>query len=172
MQPFQINVTVNVGITEELKSFAAALFSGLAQNQATPLADAVPTKKAKTTKAQAPSIDDSTKEQEAQQEAPKPVAAKQEQEQEATKAKEYTAADVRAAMDRTRIRFEGEDYRNKPTSAEYQKWHNVLTTTFLSKSSELGTTKPSALPDSDSRAAFIAYCDSLQMGDNDELVEG
>lgn len=170
MQPFQINVTVNVGITEELKSFATALFSGLAQNQATPLAEAIPTKKAKTTKAQAPSIDDSTKEQEAQQEAPKPVAAKQEQE--ATKAKEYTAADVRAAMERTRTRIEGEDYRNKPTSTEYQKWHNTLTSTFLSKSSELGATKPSALPDSESRAAFIAYCDSLQMGDNDELVEG
>lgn len=74
--------------------------------------------------------------------------------------KELTEEDIRAAIHRTRQRFEGEDYKDNTTSEAYQKYHKSLTSMFLQIAAVLGADKPSALPAS-KRAAFIAECDAL-----------
>lgn len=74
--------------------------------------------------------------------------------------KELTEEDIRAAMHRTRQRFEGEDYKDNADSEDYKKYHKQLTSMFKQIASVLGADKPSALP-ADKRAAFIAECDAL-----------
>lgn len=74
--------------------------------------------------------------------------------------KELTEEDIRAAMHRTRQRFEGEDYKENTDSEAYKKYHKQLTGQFKQIAAVLGADKPSALP-ADRRAAFIAECDVL-----------
>lgn len=74
--------------------------------------------------------------------------------------KELTEEDIRAAMHRTRQRFEGEDYKNNTDSEAYKKYHKQLTGVFKQIAVVLGADKPSALP-ADRRASFIAECDAL-----------
>ncbi|MBR2638785.1 MAG: hypothetical protein IKD40_08100 [Bacteroidaceae bacterium] len=85
-------------------------------------------------------------------------------------AKEYTEVDVRAAMDRTRKRFEGEDYKDKTDSDLYKKYHRALTAQFKNMAAVLGSDKPSTLPSSELREAFIKMCDELILGDNGEIT--
>ncbi|WP_308394276.1 hypothetical protein [Prevotella sp.] len=85
------------------------------------------------------------------------------------KPKEYTEVDIRAAMDRTRKRIEGEDYKEKPDSEGYKTWHKRLTAWFKNTAALCGAEKPSALPDSESRAKFIAACDAVEIK-GDELT--
>ena len=87
-----------------------------------------------------------------------------------TVAQEYTEEDVRAAMHRTRQRIEGEDYKGKPDSEGYKQWHRVLTAWFKNTAAIYGVEKPSALPDSESRAKFIRDCDEVSII-NGELSE-
>lgn len=75
-------------------------------------------------------------------------------------AKELTEEDIRAAMHRTRQRFEGEDYKENTDSEAYKKYHKQLTGMFKQIAAVLGADKPSALP-ADMRASFIAECDAL-----------
>jgi hypothetical protein len=75
--------------------------------------------------------------------------------------KELTEVDVREAMDRCRKRIEGEDYKENTSSEGYKKWHRQLTSWFKNTSAALGAEKPSALPDHDSRAAFIEMCEEV-----------
>ena len=82
------------------------------------------------------------------------------EQQEATKP--LTEEDVRAAMHRTRLRIEGEDYRDNPTSEQSQKYHKPLTAQFKNMAALLGADKPSALPE-DQRATFIKQCDELKI---------
>ena len=86
------------------------------------------------------------------------------------KPKEYTEVDIRAAMDRTRKRIEGEDYKEKPDSEGYKTWHKRLTAWFKNTAALCGAEKPSALPDSESRAKFIAACDAVEIK-GDKLTE-
>ena len=86
------------------------------------------------------------------------------------KTKEYTGVDIRAAMDRTRKRIEGEDYKEKPDSEGYKTWHKRLTAWFKNTAALCGAEKPSALPDSESRAKFITACDAVEIK-GDELTE-
>lgn len=74
--------------------------------------------------------------------------------------KELTEEDIRAAMHRTRQRFEGEDYKENTDSEAYKKYHKQLTGKFKQIALVLGADKPSALP-ADRRASFIAECDAL-----------
>lgn len=86
--------------------------------------------------------------------------------------KEYTEVDVRAAMDRTRKRIEGADYKDNPSGEGYKRWHKVLTSWFKEQSafcSGGAADKPSALSDSESRRQFIALCDEVQV-ENDKLT--
>lgn len=102
-------------------------------------------------------------EPEAQQpaDAPKPFAEAPVQQPE----KELTEEDIRAAMHRTRQRFEGEDYKENTDSEAYKKYHKQLTGMFKQIAAVLGADKPSALP-ADKRVAFIAECDALIIDEN------
>lgn len=140
MQPIQINVQVNIGMDSALLSMLSGLVT--------------------TAQTAAPA---------AQQPQRKPKAeAKPEPMPE--KPKEYTEVDIRAAMDRTRKRIEGEDYKEKPDSEGYKTWHKRLTAWFKNTAALCGAEKPSALPDSESRAKFIAACDAVEIK-GDELTE-
>ena len=85
--------------------------------------------------------------------------------------KELTEVDVRAAMDRTRRRIEGENYKEDTSSEGYKKWHRALTGWFKTTAAIYGADKPSALPNHESRKGFIAECDQVQVKD-DQLVGG
>ena len=138
MQPIQINVQVNIGVTSELFTLLSSVVNRPAQ-----LAEMPAAPRNKKPEPQAPAKEET---------------------------KEYTEVDVRAAMDRTRKRIEGEDYKEKTDSEGYKKWHRVLTGWFKNTAAMYGAEKPSALPDSESRAKFIACCDAVQVK-GDELVE-
>ena len=83
--------------------------------------------------------------------------------------RELTVEDLRAAMHRTRQRFEGEDYLDHPESENYQKYHKALKSMFLQIAASLGSDKPSSLP-ADKRAAFIAECEALVIDDSGRIA--
>ena len=73
--------------------------------------------------------------------------------------------DVRAAMERTRKRIEGEDYKENTSSEKYKKYHRQLTAEFKNIAAFLGSEKPSALPTSELRRNFCNRCDELILED-------
>lgn len=166
MQPIQINVQVNVGLNDNV----VTLLSALLNKDTAPATEAAPRK---------PAAKPQTVEQPkpAEQEQPKPKAETTEKPVEqpaptsaAPAGKEYTEVDVRAAMERTRKRIEGEDYKENTDSELYKKWHRRLTGWFKQTSAIFGAEKPSALTDSESRHKFIACCDALDV-EGDEFKE-
>lgn len=166
MQPIQINVQVNVGLNDNV----VTLLSALLNKGTAPAAEAALRPRKPATKPQAVE-----QPKPAEQEQPKPEAETTEQptekpvEQSAptdaapAAGKEYTEVDVRAAMDRTRKRIEGEDYKENTDSELYKKWHRRLTGWFKQTSAIFGAEKPSALSDSESRYKFISCCDALNV---------
>lgn len=150
MEPIQINVAVNIGVTPELGELLSAL---LDRKQVTPCQAREPEEK-KEAVVEAPAVIN-----------PEPAPAPAEPEQpapvEATPVKELTEVDVREAMDRCRKRIEGDDYKENTSSEGYKKWHRQLTSWFKNTSAALGAEKPSALPDHYSRAAFIEMCEDV-----------
>ena len=188
MQPIQINVQVSIGLNSELSALLMSVVNRPAQVAELPAAPrskkpakSQPEPKPEVTNQPTPTDGQATASEEPE---PQPETAKPEPEpapvQEPApepqpepakeEAKEYTEVDVRAAMDRTRKRIEGENYKEKPDSEGYKKWHRVLTGWFKNTAAMFGAEKPSALPDSESRAKFIACCDAVQVK-GDELVE-
>ena len=161
MQPIQINVQVNVGLNAELYTLLSAVLNRPAQVAELPAAPK-PSKPAKSQTKPEP--------QPAPEPEPQETAAPEPTQTEQAGQKEYTEVDVRAAMDRTRRRIEGENYKEKTDSEGYKRWHRVLTGWFKNTAAMFGAEKPSALPDSESRAKFIACCDAVTVK-NDELVE-
>lgn len=153
MDPIKITVNVQIGLTDELHSFLSKLI---------PAAPAVAVAAAKE-----PAAQPETKEVAPE---PQPEAEVTNQEPKQEPAKEYTEVDVRAAMDRTRKRFEGEDYKDKTDSDLYKKYHRALTAQFKNMAAVLGSDKPSTLPSSELREAFIKMCDELILGDNGEIT--
>ena len=180
MQPIQINVQVNIGLTSELFTLLSSVVNRPAQVAELPTAPRTkkpakpqPEPKPEVTNQPNPTDGQATAakpepEPEAPAETAKPEPEPQAPAKEETK--EYTEVDVRAAMDRTRKRIEGENYKEKTDSEGYKKWHRVLTGWFKNTAAMFGAEKPSALPDSESRAKFIACCDAVQVK-GDELVE-
>lgn len=174
MQPIQINVQVNVGLNAELCTLLSAVLNRPAQ--AAELPDAPkPNKPApqpkpevanKPTEGKAEAAKDTPK----PQPAPQPEAAPAPEPQPQNVKKEYTVVDVRAAMDRTRKRIEGENYKENPDGEGYKRWHRTLTGWFKNTAAALGAEKPSALPNSESIEKFIQCCDAVQVK-GDELVE-
>lgn len=159
MQPIQINVSVTIGVSQELKGLLLPLVAQLPPVE-------VPEPKPAKKKAQ-PAVETKPAEEPAPAEDPKPAETEQPAEQ---PAKEYTEVDVRAAMDAVRRRIEGEGWKENPTSEGYKKWHRVLTAWFKTTATECGAEKPSALPDSESRRKFIACCEAVFVNDAGELV--
>lgn len=156
MEPIVIKVQVEVGVNNALQGFITALLENLygpqpkvavaAQEVAKPAAEAPVEAETKNEAATVQPVEDQP-------------------------AKEYTEVDVRAAMDAAHKRIEGEDYKEKPDSENYKKWHKKLNAYFKKIAAELGAEKPSVLPDSESRGKFIARCAGLMVNDKDELIE-
>ena len=182
MQPIQINVQVNIGMDSALLSMLSGLVTtaqtaapAAQQPQRKPKAEAKP-KQVNQPAAQQPAAEAAPAAQQpaaeaapaAEETAPASGEAKPEPMPE--KPKEYTEVDIRAAMDRTRKRIEGENYKEKPDSEGYKTWHKRLTAWFKNTATLCGAEKPSALPDSESRAKFIAACDAVEIK-GDELTE-
>lgn len=161
MLPIQINVSVNIGATAELMSFLSSLMNSR------PMADVTQAAASAVENPQTEAIEEPKQEAtagtaEAEAEPEKP-AVKQEQ------PKGCTEVDVRAAIDRTRKRIEGENWKENPDGEGYKKWHRALTSWFKSTATAYGADKPSALPDNESRQAFINDCDSLIVTEDGEL---
>ena len=148
MEPIKINVNVQVGVTEELYSLLRNLLPEPAVQQ----------QESKTDEASQPAAvinPEPTPEPKKEEAAP----AKEEAD------KEYTEVDVRAAMERTRKRIEGEDYKENTSSEKYKKYHRQLTAEFKNIAAFLGSEKPSALPTSELRRNFCNQCDELILED-------
>lgn len=185
MQPIQINVQVSIGLNSELSALLMSVVNRPAQVAELPAAPrtkkpAKPQPEPEVTNQPTPTDGQATASEEPEPQ-PQPESAKPEPVQEPApepqpqapakeETKEYTEVDVRAAMDRTRKRIEGENYKEKTDSEGYKRWHRTLTGWFKNTAAMFGAEKPSALPDSESRAKFIACCDAVIVK-NDELVE-
>ena len=163
---FSINVSVSIGVTPEVTALVAAILTkkptatvevpASEQPSAEAPIDAAPAhaepkrgRKAKTQTVEEP------KAEEPSAEAP-------------TEGKAPTAEDVRKAMDRARVRIEGEDWETNITSEGRTKYHKQLTATFKNISSLLGSDKPSTLPE-ENRRSFINQCDELVV-ENGEII--
>lgn len=155
MDPITINVQVNVGVTPELASLVKPIVDHLQGARAVEAAPAAPQPETKPASKK-------TKQQPAADPAPEAPAAAEE--------KNYAEEDVRAAMDRTRRRIEGEDYKDNTSSELYKKYHRALTAQFKQIAGVLGSDKPSALPSSELRGSFIRQCDELEIGEEGSIV--
>ena len=176
MQPIQINVQVSLGLTRELQALLASVLTG---RTAAPPAESAPAESAPAESAPAESAPVYTPESQSIDpenpkavpenpktdiENPEPAAGPEQAE------REYTEVDVREAIERTRRRILGPDYRDHRDSEVYRRWYHPLRDWFVNLSNTLGYDKPSALPDHASRAAFIRHCDAVEV-QADELVE-
>ena len=154
MTTFQLNIAVNIGVTDELKQLLTSIFTTSCYAP-TPIAanEVAPVKLLADDPQPADSIATSAEDE------PAPAAAPAE--------KIYTEVDVREAMDRTRRRIEGEDYKTNTDGELYKKWHRKLTGWFKNTAAIYGSDKPSTLPDSDSRRKFIEDCDRVHTNEDD-----
>ena len=183
---FSINVHVNLGVTPEVVQLVTAILrpkgwyepivdekpNDQVAAKETTAADEKPAKRAsrqavskQADKGQADKTEDEVKpndEDTAKEsgQADKPQADKAED-----KAKSLTEEDVRAAMHQTRLRIEGEDYKENTSGELYKKYHKALSTQFKSIATFLGAEKPSLLP-ADKRQAFIDECAKLKILDD------
>lgn len=161
MQPIQINVNVSIGLNDELK--------GLFGLVAAALISAQPEAPAKAGEAAEKQNDEPGEQPLLVPQDPQPAVVAPVEEPQPT-VKQYTEVDVRAAMDATRKRIEGADYKENTTGEGYKKYHRALTTWFKDIAASMGAEKPSALPDSDSRALFIDICSELYIDKAGELA--
>lgn len=161
MQPIQINVQVTIGVSQELNALLLPMVRNL---QAAPAVAAEPAKEPEAKPAVTTQVADPVPVED-----PAPVEAAPAEPAAEAPEKEYTEVDVRAAMDATRRRIEGENYKEKPDSEGYKKWHRVLTAWFKNTAAICGAEKPSALPDSESRYKFIRCCEEVFVNDAGEL---
>lgn len=79
-----------------------------------------------------------------------------------------TAADIRAAMDKTRSRIEGEDWETNKDSELRKKYHSQLTQKFKNLGATFGSEKPSTLTGNDA-LSFIEACGRIFVNDKGEL---
>ena len=176
---FSINVSVSIGVTPEVTALVAALLTkkptatvevpASEQPSAEAPIDAAPAnaetkrgRKAKTQTAEEPKAEEPSEEPAKEPKAEEPSA------EAPTEGKAPTAEDVRKAMDRARVRIEGEDWETNITSEGRTKYHKQLTATFKNISSLLGSDKPSTLPE-ENRRSFINQCDELVV-ENGEII--
>lgn len=166
MDPIKINVNVQIGVTKELFGLLSAF-----QHRSAPAVAAAP---AESKPDEAAEVEPPKPEPEAKKEEAAPAAdpaPKAEAKKEAAPAnKEYTEVDVRAAMERTRKRIEGDDYKENTNGEKYKKYHRQLTAEFKNIAALLGSEKPSALPSSELRETFCAQCDELVIGEDGNIT--
>lgn len=162
MDTIKINVNVQIGVTKELFGLLSAFQHRPAPAVAAAPAESKPGEAAAPAEVEQPKPEPEAKKEEA---APKAEAKK-----EAAPAKEYTEVDVRAAMERTRKRIEGDDYKENTNGEKYKKYHRQLTAEFKNIAALLGSEKPSALPSSELRETFCAQCDKLVIGEDGNIT--
>ena len=166
MDPIKINVNVQIGVNKELFGLLSAF-----QHRSAPAVAAAP---AESKPDEAAEVEQPKPEPEAKKEEAAPAAhpaPKAEAKKEAAPAnKEYTEVDVRAAMERTRKRIEGDDYKENTNGEKYKKYHRQLTANFKNIAALLGSEKPSALPSSELRETFCAQCDKLVIGEDGNIT--
>lgn len=160
MEPIKINVNVQFGVTEELYGILSLLTKHTAPAVAAEPAENKPAETPAVVAAEVSNQEEATAPEPESEAAPAEPA-----EQPAQEIKEYTEVDVRAAMERTRKRIEGEDYKENTSSERYKKYHRALTAEFKSIAAFLGSDKPSALPSSELRETFCNQCDALILED-------
>ena len=163
MDPIKINVNVQIGVTKELFGLLSAFQHRSAPAVAAAPAESKPDEAAAPAEVEQPKPEPEAKKEEA---APKAEAKKEE----APANKEYTEVDVRAAMERTRKRIEGDDYKENTNGEKYKKYHRQLTAKFKNIAALLGSEKPSALPSSELRETFCAQCDKLVIGEDGNIT--
>ena len=150
MEPIKINVNVQVGLTDELFSLLSNLLPGAKQTAAPePMAEPEPA-----------AVINPIPEAPAEPE-PEPEPAKEQVQPQPEK--EYTEVDVRAAMERTRKRIEGDDYKENTDGDKYKRYHRQLTAEFKNIAALLGSEKPSAIASSELRKNFCDQCDELEL---------
>lgn len=163
MDPIKINVNVQIGVTKELFGLLSAFQHRSAPAVAAAPAESKPDEAAAPAEVEQPKPEPEAKKEEA---APKAEAKKEA----APANKEYTEVDVRAAMERTRKRIEGDDYKENTNGEKYKKYHRQLTAKFKNIAALLGSEKPSALPSSELRETFCAQCDKLVIGEDGNIT--
>lgn len=163
MDTIKINVNVQIGVTKELFGLLSAFQHRPAPAVAAAPAESKPGEAAAPAEVEQPKPEPEAKKEEA---APKAEAKKEE----APANKEYTEVDVRAAMERTRKRIEGDDYKENTNGEKYKKYHRQLTAAFKNIAALLGSEKPSALPSSELRETFCAQCDNLVIGEDGNIT--
>ena len=163
MDTIKINVNVQIGVTKELFGLLSAFQHRPAPAVAAAPAESKPGEAAAPAEVEQPKPEPEAKKEEA---APKAEAKKEE----APANKEYTEVDVRAAMERTRKRIEGDDYKENTNGEKYKKYHRQLTAKFKNIAALLGSEKPSALPSSELRETFCAQCDKLVIGEDGNIT--
>ena len=163
MDTIKMNVNVQIGVTKELFGLLSAFQHRPAPAVAAAPAESKPGEAAAPAEVEQPKPEPEAKKEEA---APKAEAKKEE----APANKEYTEVDVRAAMERTRKRIEGDDYKENTNGEKYKKYHRQLTANFKNIAALLGSEKPSALPSSELRETFCAQCDELVIGEDGNIT--
>ena len=163
MDTIKINVNVQIGVTKELFGLLSAFQHRPAPAVAAAPAESKPGEAAAPAEVEQPKPEPEAKKEEA---APKAEAKKEA----APANKEYTEVDVRAAMERTRKRIEGDDYKENTNGEKYKKYHRQLTAKFKNIAALLGSEKPSALPSSELRETFCAQCDELVIGEDGNIT--
>ena len=163
MDTIKINVNVEIGVTKELFGLLSAFQHRSAPAVAAAPAESKPDEAAAPAEVEQPKPEPEAKKEEA---APKAEAKKEA----APANKEYTEVDVRAAMERTRKRIEGDDYKENTNGEKYKKYHRQLTANFKNIAALLGSEKPSALPSSELRETFCAQCDKLVIGEDGNIT--
>ena len=163
MDTIKINVNVQIGVTKELFGLLSAFQHRPAPAVAAAPAESKPDEAAAPAEVEQPKPEPEAKKEEA---APKAEAKKEA----APANKEYTEVDVRAAMERTRKRIEGDDYKENTNGEKYKKYHRQLTAEFKNIAALLGSEKPSALPSSELRETFCAQCDKLVIGEDGNIT--
>lgn len=163
-----VTLNVNIGLTPQLAGFLSALLGSQVQPAQVKNLTAVvaPEREAiaQATVAAAPVIESQDDATAAEVPATETVTTDTAEE------REYTEADVRAAIDRARQRIEGDDWKDNPDGEGYKKWHRALTSWFKVTAALFGADRPSELPDSRSRMNFIRCCDEVEIKDG-ALVE-
>ena len=151
-----MEISINLNVLFDLTARMAKTLTALAGRPAQPAPAPTALPESAESDKPAPASDKPTP-------APEPVAPAPAQ------TKELTAEDVRDAIHRTRLRFEG-DYVNNRDTEEYNRYHGALNTLFKQSSMALaGVKKPSLLPP-DKIADFIADCEGITMDENGDLI--
>lgn len=165
-----MEISINLNVLFDLTARMAKTLTALAGRQPQPAAPAVALPEPAESDKPAPASDKPAPAPEPVAPAPEPAAPAPEPAPTPAQAKELTAEDVRDAIDRTRRRFEGEDYAQNTDTEEYKRYHKALTAFFKQSAMVLaGVTKPSLLPP-DKIADFMADCEGITMDENGDLT--